>query len=420
MRIILGTAGSRGDVIPVLEVAAQLQRRGHDVEVFIPPHFDWAATERRLRARHFATDSQQLMQSLDHGVKSSKQTLEWARRAMLDQFEVLLPAAAGADALVTMVNELGAPTVAEHHRIPHYRLCCVPALVGDQPPAVTPFQRFPVPVNRLLWQGVDVGTQLIFGKALNAKRAELGLSRVRRFSAYAAGYSHNILAVDPVLVPPGRGWRFRYEYAGYPFGGDDGPLPPAVEEFLAAGPAPVYFGFGSVCVPEPEAVTKMILRAVAHVGCRAVIDQGWAGLGRGLERELPPDVLLIREVPHRRLFPRMAALVHHGGSGTTHGATRAGVPQAIAPQIIDQYFWGNRIYDLGLGPRPVPFTQLTESKLIAMLEGLLGPTYANHARVVAALVRVDGVGAVADIIERDLAERSGAEPGRATAVAAAV
>jgi UDP:flavonoid glycosyltransferase YjiC (YdhE family) len=253
---------------------------------------------------------------------------------------------------------------------------------------------------------VELGTKLIFGKALNAKRRELGLPKAGRFSDYAAGYSHNLLAIDPVLVPPGRGWRHRYEYVGYPFGGDDGPLPAEVESFLAAGPPPVYFGFGSVCMSQPERITEMILGAVARVGCRAVLDQGWAKLGVGAK--LPPEILLIRGVPHRRLFPRMAALVHHGGSGTTHNAARAGVPQAISPQILDQYYWGERIYHLGLGPRPLPVARFTAAKLDDFLRDLLGSTYANQARVVADLMRVDGVGAVADAIERVHAERAGA------------
>lgn len=399
MRVILGSAGSRGDVIPILEIAAALQRRGHDVEVFTPRHFEWAATERRLHAHHFAADSHGLMQSLDSGLQSTKQTLEWAQQAMLDQFEVMLPVAEGADALVTMVNELGAPTVAEHHGIPHYRVCCVPALFGDQPPAVTPFQRFPAPVNRLLWEGVEAGTKLIFSKALNAKRLELGLPKIRRFCDYAAGYSLNLLALDPTLVPPGRGWRHRYEYVGYPFGGDDGELTPDIEAFLDAGPPPVYFGFGSVYLNNPDKLTKLILGAVKKAGCRAIIDQGWTGLGE--KARAPKEVLLIREAPHKQLFPRMAAVVHHGGSGTTHNAARAGVPQLIAPQILDQYFWGERIYQLGLGPRPQPAAKLTKGKLVTALRELLGPIPAAQARVVASLMRDDGAEAIASVIERE-------------------
>jgi UDP:flavonoid glycosyltransferase YjiC (YdhE family) len=248
---------------------------------------------------------------------------------------------------------------------------------------------------------------LIFGKALNAKRRELGLSHVSRFSAYAAGYSRNLLALDPVLVPPGRGWRYPYQYVGYPFGGDDGALSAEVEAFLAAGPRPLYFGFGSVCLPHPERTTRILLGAIARVGCRAIVDRGWTGLGEGVT--VPDGVLLLRGgAPHRQLFPRMAGLIHHGGSGTTHNAARAGVPQAIVPHLLDQYFWGQRVANLGLGPQPVPHADLTESRLVRILRELQGPTYRHQARVVAGLMRTDGVVAIADAVERALGGRAAA------------
>jgi UDP:flavonoid glycosyltransferase YjiC (YdhE family) len=403
MRVVLGAAGSRGDVLPILEVAALLQERGHAAHAFVPRHFEAEAARRGLPTSIFDTDSQALMQSVPAGFRSATQILAWAERAMREQFEALLPATEGADALVTMVNEIGAPTIAEHRRIPHFRVCCVPCLVGDQPPAVQPLQRLPAFMNRLLWQGVELGTLLVFGRALNAKRQELGLSRVRRFSDYAAGTSRNLLAMDPVLNPPGRGWRHPYEYVGYPFGGDDGALPRQVEEFLAAGPRPVYFGFGSVCLPHPELTTQLILEAVRRVGCRAILAAGWTGLGDGAQ--VSDQVLVVGDAPHRALFPRMAGLVHHGGSGTTHSAARAGVPQVIVPHMVDQFFWGERVRALGLGPGPVPHAKLTASKLARLLRELLQPTYRHQAAAIAGLMRTDGVRAIAETIERTCAPR---------------
>jgi UDP:flavonoid glycosyltransferase YjiC (YdhE family) len=410
MRIVLGSAGSRGDVLPILEVAAELQRRGHAVHVFAPRYFEAEARGRGLETSFFSTESQELMRSLGPGLRSAPQVLAWAERAMREQFEALLPATEGADALVTMVNELGAPTIAEHRRIPHFRVCCVPCLVGDQPPAVQPLQRLPGPMSRLLWAGVELGTRLVFGRALNRRRRELGLAPVRRFSDYAAGTSRNLLAMDPVLVPPGRGWRHAYEYVGYPFGGDDGLLSPELESFLAAGPPPVYLGFGSVCLPRPERTTRIVLEAVGRVGCRAILGAGWTGLGDGAR--LPGGILQVRDAPHRALFPRMAALVHHGGSGTTHSAARAGVPQVVVPHMLDQFYWGERVRHLGLGPGPVPHAELTIARLVRLLRELIRPSYRHQARVVAGLMRTDGVRAIADAVEgwatSRVAPRSGA------------
>ena len=412
MRIVVGIAGSRGDVQPVIEIATALHRRGHDVKMFAPRKFEPIITGRGIDAGYFNTDSEQLMGSLDQGFKSVQNIFKWATEAMVDQFEKLIPATAGADALLTAVNEIGAPTIAAYRKIPHFRLGYCPFLPGDSVPAVVPITfSTPVAVNRLLWQGVDLTTKLMFGKTLDRKRRELGLPRIGKVTEYSAGSSHNLLAYDPILSPPAPGWRHTYDYVGYPFGGDEGALPQEVEEFLAAGPAPIYLGFGSVIVPDPDAVTQMILSAVQRVGCRAIVGQGWTGLGRNVTN-LPRNVIFLGTSPHRTLFPRMAGIVHHGGSGTTHNAARAGVPQAVIPQILDQYYWGKRTNELGVGPAPVPLTRLTEAKLVQMLRGVLDPICARQARTVGGLVREGGAQAAAGIIEAAIAGRNAdrAEP----------
>ncbi|MGC4113650.1 MAG: glycosyltransferase [Myxococcales bacterium] len=412
MRIVVGIAGSRGDVQPVIEIATALHRRGHDVKVFAPRKFEETIVGRGLDAGYFKTDSEQLMGSLDQGIKSVKNILTWATEAMIDQFEKLIPATAGADALLTAVNEIGAQTVAQYRKIPHFRLGYCPFLPGDQVPPLVPITfNLPVAANRIAWQGVDVATKLLFGKTLDRKRRELGLPRIGKVTEYSAGSSHNLLGYDPLLSPPAPGWRFTYDYVGYPFGGDEGSLTQEVEEFLADGSPPVYIGFGSVVVPDPDATTRMILSAVRKVGCRAIIGQGWTGLGKNVT-SLPRGVMLLGAAPHRTLFPRMAGIIHHGGSGTTHNAARAGVPQAVVPQILDQYYWGKRMFELGLGPAPVPLTRLTEGRLVEMLRGVLERTCARQAKTVGGLIREDGAQVAAGIIESALAGKKAesAEP----------
>jgi vancomycin aglycone glucosyltransferase len=344
------------------------------------------------------------MRSLDHGFRAARQVLTWAASAMEEQFALLLPATEDADVLLTTVNELGAPTIAEHRRIPHVRIGYAPFLPGDQAPAVQPLQRLPAFANRLLWTAVNAGTSLLFSGPLNDQRKQLGLPRLRNIVEYSAGRSRNLFAIDPLLGPPARGWSFSYDYVGYPFGGDSGPLSPDLDEFLAAGTPPVYVGFGSAGLPDPHAATRMLLSAIAKVGCRAIIAQGWSGLGRGVD--LPRDVRLVGSVPHRTLFSRVAGVLHHGGSGTTHNAARAGVPQAIAPQIIDQYYWGHRIHELGLGPAPVAFTHLSERKVVQVLRGLLSPERARQASAVSGLIREGGAEAIADHVERSTRRRA--------------
>jgi len=397
MQILLGSAGSRGDVMPILEIASEMKGRGHTVRVFVPGHFLDEAARRELPAERFATDSRGLMQNLDSGWRSAKRTADWARQAMEEQLELLLPATRDADAVVTMANEVGAPTLAEYLRIPHFRVCLIPCLPGDAPPPVQPLQNLPPLLNRLLWSGVELGTMNIFGKALNKKRKVLLLPEVRRFSDYAAGYSHNLLAMDPMLAPPCRGWKYPYSYVGYPFGGDDGDLSPQVEAFLGAGSPPIYIGFGSICLPNPEKTTEIILDALAVVGCRAILASGWTKLG--VCKRPPENVLFLEDAPHKKLFPKMAGIIHHGGSGTTHNAARSGQPQAIIPQMLDQYFWGKRIFDLGIGPKPVPQTSLTKRKLVKIFRELSFPYHRRQARAVSELMRLDGIRNIADKIE---------------------
>lgn len=398
MRIALSAIGSRGDVQPIIEIGTALARRGHEVRLVLPSLFAPIARERGLAVALYADDSEKVMQSFSEGWKALGEALGWIRRALDDQMAQLLEATKDADGVVSTVNEFAAQTVAEYRCIPHYRVAYAPHLPGDGAPPVQPFQGFPPWVNRLLWEGVNRGGKFVFGKALAAKRGELGLGPVDDFGVYCAGRSHNLLAINSTLGPPARGWHWDYQYVGYPFGGDAGPLGTELEEFLLAGPPPVYIGFGSVKVPDQDEGTRRVLRAVERVGCRAIVCQGWGGLGKGAVSSR--EVLVIPSAPHRTLFPRTAGVVHHGGSGTTHNAARAGVPQLLVPQIIDQYYWGKRIFELGLGPRAVPYASLTEDRLVRALHELLQPERAHQARAFARLLEgEDGAQGAALAIE---------------------
>ena len=152
----------------------------------------------------------------------------------------------------------------------------------------------------------------------------------------------------------------------HPLGGPA--LPPKLEAFLDQGEAPVYLGFGSMTDPDPATTTQRVLDALSGLGRRAIIDEGWAGLGAG---PLPEGVLAIGPVCHARLFPRLAAAVHHGGAGTTTTAARAGVPQIIVPHVMDQFYWAKRVSALGLGPPALPRTRLTAKRLAQVLAATL-------------------------------------------------
>lgn len=145
---------------------------------------------------------------------------------------------------------------------------------------------------------------------------------------------------------------------------------PALTEFLKSTPKPIYIGFGSMGNPAKNQDTaNIILETIERTGVRAILSAGWSGLGA--DRPLPENVFLIKDTPHRWLFPQMAAIVHHGGAGTTGAALSAGVPSLIVPHFGDQYYWGKRIAELGVGPKPIVRKKLTAERLATALSTML-------------------------------------------------
>ena len=138
--------------------------------------------------------------------------------------------------------------------------------------------------------------------------------------------------------------------------------------FLQSGPPPVYIGFGSMTNSKPEEVADMLLQALARTGLRGVLYEGWGGLKK---EQLPDTVFMTGSVPHTWLFPRMAAVIHHGGVGTTAAGLAAGVPSIITPFFADQPFWGQRVHQLGVGTKPIPRKRLTVDSLAQALDSVL-------------------------------------------------
>lgn len=146
--------------------------------------------------------------------------------------------------------------------------------------------------------------------------------------------------------------------------------PQDLAEFLEKGPPPVYIGFGSIVVDDPQALTLLILEAVRIAGIRAILSKGWGGVGDG---EVPENVYLIGNCPHDWLFQRVSAVVHHGGAGTTAAGIAAGRPTVVVPFFGDQPFWGQMIAQVGAGPVPVPFKKMTAETLATSITFALKP-----------------------------------------------
>ncbi len=402
MKVVLSTRGSRGDVHPVIEVAAALKGAGCDVSLSVPGLFGNHARAMGLDPLLYPEDSELVMQELGSGLSAIRTSLDWFSRAIDEQFEYLMAESADADCLLTSVNEVAVPTIAEYRGIPHYRLAYTPVLPGRQPPPLVPWQGLPGGINRFLWSAINGVTALIVGDRINGKRHELGLASMGGINAYFTGRSSTLLAINRTLAPPCRSWdaRYNYAYTGYCHGSPGTGLDPALERFLDAGPAPVYIGFGSVNLADAAAFTRTIIGAVVKTECRIVLGAGWTGLGGG---DLPHSVFPVGDTDHALLFPRCTAVMHHGGCGTVHTAARAGVPQFIMPQIADQFYWGDRVHRLGMGPAPIPPASLTSRKLAGILTDMVkNKVYAhNAARLAVDMHGEDGVREVVDIVLND-------------------
>ena len=165
---------------------------------------------------------------------------------------------------------------------------------------------------------------------------------------------------------------------------DSSPLPPELKAFLDDGEPPVYVGFGSM--PAADSASRTLINATRAAGRRLVLSQGWADL------ELiddGPDCIAIGDVNQQALFRRIAAVVHHGGAGTTTAAARAGAAQVAVPMFSDQFYWGRRIRELGIGAA-APFAGLSASTLASTLQETLDPVVAARARFLAGNVTSDG------------------------------
>ena len=153
--------------------------------------------------------------------------------------------------------------------------------------------------------------------------------------------------------------------------------PDDLMEFLNAGPPPVYIGFGSIVVDEPNELTEMIFKAVKIAGVRALVSKGWGGLGG---EEPPEGVFLLGNCPHDWLFNYVSAVVHHGGAGTTAIGIAMGKPTVVVPFFGDQPFWGAMIFRAGAGPEPVPYKKMTAEILAESITKALGPEIKTHVK----------------------------------------
>ncbi|MGW1175780.1 glycosyltransferase [Kitasatospora sp. NPDC002543] len=409
MRILIATAGSRGDVAPFTGLGARLQAAGHQVAVATHGTFAESVRAAGLEFRPLPVDPRAELASAQgrrllragSGPASVLQLLRLGRRFMPALGDGIADATAlGTDLLLTTSTTTALGQVAaEAAGIPSIGLYLQPlAPTREFAPAVTGSRPLGRAGNLLAGHAVQAATDQLFVPAVRRLRRRLGLSplgisRARRNSPVLHGFS-------PLVVPRPADWHPRLDVAGYWWPTDRTAWQPPARllDFLAAGPPPVFVGFGSLVVPDPERLTTTVLAAARAARVRLLLQSGWSELAA----EDSDSVLTIGDTPHDWLFPRTAAVVHHAGAGTTAAALRSGTPAVPVPAQLDAPFWSARLARLGVSPGPVPLHALTPARLAtAILQTLDDPRYRTRAQAVAAaLAAEDGTAKVLAAVDR--------------------
>lgn len=419
MKIVISILGSRGDVQPYLALAVGLQRAGHRVTLVAPYNFGEWIQAHGVHIAPVPLNPQTIIKAPEvQALLKSRNIVGLIRRMrkalgpeIVETFECFWRAAADADFVMETTTGRGGVDIAGARQIPVALSFLQPFMPTRAFPTYLLPLRFSLggAYNRLTHTAMLTLLWPAVAQPINQWRARHNLppwrSLVQALESRRQVGAPWLFAYSPSVVPKPADWPDDYHVTGYWFLDEAlGWQPPAeLERFLAAGPPPVYVGFGSMVDEDPERMTRLTLRALELSGQRGVLVSGWGGLAR-LASAAP--VFHLPEAPHHWLFPRMAAVVHHGGAGTTGAGLRAGVPSILTPFAFDQYAWADQVVRLGVGPRAPAVGQLTAEKLAVAIQAAVSDTaLRQRAAALGARIRAEaGVARAVEIIERHAAE----------------
>jgi sterol 3beta-glucosyltransferase len=415
MHVTILALGSRGDVLPYATLGKALHAAGHGVRFATFENFQSLVESHALEFQPIRGDAQAILSA------ASGQALAESGRSALRMWRAIMgsfgPMADGlardltplarheTDLIVSQLpGGLYGSDLAEVLGVPLWTASAMPMT----PTAAWPMLSFPralasVPgynawtyraAYQLVWQG--------FRPAINRwRQGTLGLPRASLrgdFRLLRDGRMSVLNAFSRHVVPRPPDWGEHVHISGYWFPAEPGWQPPDdLRRFLDAGPPPVFVGFGSMPLRQPGEVTATVLEALKQSGKRGILGAAWGGIGSG---ELPDGVLRIEYAPYGWLFPRMAGGVHHGGSGTTAFGLRAGVPSLVVPFLFDQYYWGERLHALGVGPEPLLFKKLSAGRLAGAITHATGEEGMRRraAELGAIILAEDGLQNAMDIL----------------------
>ncbi len=418
MKLTIIALGSRGDVQPCVALGRGLAAAGYAVRVATMEQFKSLVESQGLEFFRVEGDVQALVNELLIPQQREASTLSlWGTyRAMRRSFGAITEHyhRAFADAALrdseAILSQLPGGfygfDLAETLGVPYVALSVVP----QEMTGAWPLSLFP---NRRSWgrwynrQTYRIGQQLAwrpFRQPINQFRRDLGLrpaafgwGNIRRMARERVPV---VQGFSPHVIPPQPEWGDHVHTTGY-WVLDEPDWTPSAElsAFLDGGDPPVFVGFGSMPIAKPAQTAALILEALAQYGKRGILQGDWATAA-----PLPDTVFALDYAPYAWLFPRMAAIVHHGGSGTTGFALRAGVPSLVIPFIADQPFWGERTYALKVGPKPIPFTKLTVTQLAHAIYRMIEspPMHRRASQLKEAMRAENGVSRAVEIIRNYL------------------
>eukprot|EP00249_Psilotum_nudum_P019163 c27121_g2_i2 orf=799-2703(-) len=416
LNIVMLIVGTRGDVQPFIGIGKRLQAKGNRVRLATHANFREFVTCNGLEFYPLGGDPKVLagyMVKNKGFLPSGPSEISIQKKQLKAIMHSLLPACTEpdgesglpfkADAIIANPPAYGNVHVAEYLQIPLHIFFTMPW---------TPTNEFPHPLARvkkqagyrlsylvvdsLMWWGMRGLINEFRMKKLNLHRITYFNTSQGSISQLPTGYIWS-----PHLVPKPRDWGPRVDVVGFCFLNlAAGYRPPdTLMEWLQAGEKPIYVGFGSLPVEDPGGMTEIIVQALQETNERGIIDKGWGGLGA--LSDIPDFIFLLENCPHDWLFPRCAAVVHHGGAGTTAAGLKAGCPTTIVPFFGDQPFWGEQVHAKGVGPPPIPIWQFSLERLKDAIKFMLDPEVKKRAKELAKKIEEeDGIGGAVDAFYR--------------------
>lgn len=405
MHITILALGSSGDILPYAVLGRGLKAAGHQVRLITFENYSALVAEQELDFYPIRGNAQALVANA--GADTLALVRSFSSLAEGYARDLSAPHLGETDLILNQLPVgLYGFDLAEKYNIPMALAAVIPLTRTDAFPLMG-FPKIPVPgYNKTTYFIGGMMGWLIFRGVINRWRKHTLKLPPQPLTGYLEKLGScqvpMINGFSQHVVPRPADWEDHIYTTGYWFPKDERWTPPAdLLAFLEAGSPPVFIGFGSMPVKNPERTTHIILEALRQSGQRGILHMGWGGLGN---QTLPDYVVRIDYAPYHWLFPRMAMVIHHGGSGTTAFGLHSGIPSCVVSFVFDQHFWGQRIAKLGAGPAPIRYRRLTvETLREAMLLGVNNMEMRQAAAAIGAKIRAEnGVGNAIHVIEQIL------------------